>query len=395
MSQRYQSFLLIIFGFLLVNLFSMNGQLPVWSTAEETSLEGAKELLFEGIPPNFSSAFIGFLNFRWEDMLIVRLPGVLLLLFSFLGIYAWGKKIFGKETMITTLVVLSSSFLLVNVAKFATSDAWLFCFQILAVLSMLLFLKQPLKRWNAWHAVFTGLSLLVQPVSTVVLLGTLGVFLLIFHPKGRNLKGLFYWLVPFVFVGDSFSQGFPNFEKYNPFFINYGSIGIGSYCLLMIYGVLPWFAFLPPGMRHTIKRFRAKEELSVIMLGLFIAGMLSMSLVIQFVFAFLIAKQVQGILSEKYPYDNFVKAGAVLHLLIVVVGAMLLMVGGWQELKGLGFRTMMSFGTIYWFSSFAGVVGILMKNRRLIMGSAAIAGMMVTFMFWGQIFPLLEGKGLF
>jgi hypothetical protein len=72
-----------------------------------------------------------------------------------------------------------------------------------------------------------------------------------------------------------------------------------------------------------------------------------------------------------------------------------LMVGGWQELKGLGFRTMMSFGTVYWFASFAGVVGILMKNRRLILGSATIAGVMVTFMFWGQIFPLLQGKGMF
>jgi len=192
-----------------------------------------------------------------------------------------------------------------------------------------------------------------------------------------------------------YTQGFPSFAAHNPFFINYGTVGFGNYCLLMIYGVLPWFAFLPPGMRHTIKRFRAKEELSIIMLALFIAGIASMSLVVQFVFAFLIAKQIKGLFSEKYPYYNIVKAGAVIHLLIVVVGAMLLMVGGWQELKGFGFRTMMSFGTIYWFSSFAGVVGILMKNRRLIMGSAAIAGLMVTFMFWGQIFPLLVEKGMF
>lgn len=395
MSQRYQSFLFIVFGFLIVNLFSLNGTLPVWSGAEEASLEGAKELLFEGIPPNFSAAFIGVLDFRWEDKFIIRLPSVLLLLISFLGIYAWGKKIFGKETMITTLVVLASSFLLVNVAKFATSDAWLFCFQIMAVLSLLIYLKQPLKSWNIWHAVFTGLALLIHPVSTLVLMGTLSIFLFIFHPNGKNLKGLFYWFIPLALVAFSFLKGFPNFANHNPFFVSYGTVGIGSYCLLMIYGVLPWFAFLPPGMRHTIKLFRKKEELSIIMLGLFIASVLSMSLVTQFVFAFLITKQIQGLFSDKYPYYNFVKAGAVLHLLIVVMGAMLLMVGGWQELKGLGFRTMMSFGTIYWFASFAGVVGIMMKNRRLILGSAAIAGVMVTFMFWGQIFPLLEAKGMF
>ena len=390
---RYQSFLVIVFGFLLINLFSYNDQIPVWSHAEEMSLEGAKELAFGGVPPNFAAIFIGILDFRWEDKFIVRLPSVLLFLLSLLGIYAWGKKIFGKEAIITTLVVLASSFLVVNVAKFATSDAWLFCFQIMSVLALLIYIKQPLKRWNLWHAIFTGLALFVQPVSTLVLVVVLMVFLFFLHPNGKKLSGLYYWILPLAFAIFSYIRGFPTFEAYNPFFISFGTISILSYCLWMIYGVLPWFAFLPPGMRHTIKRFRQKEELSIVLLGVFIAGMLSMSLVVQFVFALLIAKQLQGFFDDKYPYYKVVKAGAVIHLIIVVVAAMLLMVGGWQELKGFGFRTMMTFGTIYWFASFAGVVGIMMKNRRIVIGSAATAGLTITFMFWGQIFPLLDAMG--
>ena len=395
MSQRYQSFILIVFGFFLVNLFSLNSHLPIWSSAEEASIEGAKELLFEGIPPNFASAFIGILEFRWEDIFTNRLPSGLLMIFAFLGIYAWGKKIFGKETMITTLVVLASSFLLVNVAKFATSDAWLFCFQILSVLSLLLFLKQPKVKWNAWHALFTGLAFFIAPINTLVLTGSLGVFIFIFHPNGKNILQLFYWILPLIFVGFTYISGFPTFETHNPFFIHYGTIGIGSYCLLMLYGVLPWFAFLPPGMRHIIKRFREKEELSIILLGIFIAGILSMTLIPQFVFALLIAKQLKGFFHKNYPYENLVKGGAIIHLLIAVIVAILLMIGAWGELKGLGFRTMMTISTIYWISSFAGVVGVYMKNRRVIMGSAAVAGLMVTFLFWGKVFPLMQEIGMF
>ena len=172
-------------------------------------------------------------------------------------------------------------------------------------------------------------------------------------------------------------------------------MGIGSYCLLMLYGVLPWFAFLPPGMRHAIRQFRKKEEFSIIVLSVFIAGLLSMSLVPQFVFALLIAKQVKGFFHEKFPYHRLVKVGAIIQLLVIVVGAMLLMVGGWQEMKGIGFRTMMVFGTIFWFTTFAFVIGIYGKNRRMIMGSAAICGLFTTFLFWGQVFPLLIEMDMF
>ena len=395
MSQRYQSFLFIVFGVFVVNLFSMNSYTPVWSDAETASLEGAKELLFQGTPPNFASAFVGFLEFRWEDVFINRLPGAFLLILGFFGIYAWGKKIFGKQTILNTLVVLASSFLVVNVAKFATSDAWLFCFQVLSVLALLLFLKQPTLQWNIWHGIFVGLGLLVHPISTLVLTVSQGGLLMIFHKNGKRLLKLYFWLVPALLVGISYAQGFPTFETYQPFFISYETIGAGNYFLWLLYGILPWFAFLPAGMRHVLKQFRKQEELSIIVLSILVAGMVSMSLVPQFVFALIIAKQVKGFFEEKYPYDNLIKLGAVLHLLVVMVGAMILMIGGWQELKGIGFRTMMVISSIYWICSLAGVIGVYGKNRRVVIGSAAVAGLFVTFLFWGQVFPLLEEVGMF
>ena len=396
MSQRYQSFILIIFGFFAANILTMNHYIPVFTVAEEAAVQGAKELLFEGTPPNLASFFIGILDFRWEDMFINRLPSVLLMILAFISAFFWGKKVFGKATMITTMLVMASSLVLVNVGKFATSDAWLFCFQLLMVLSIILYLKQPSKKWHLGHAVCTLLAMFIYPIGTLILNTVFLAFLMIFHKDGMQLRRLWMWLVPSAFAVASYFQGFPTFSEYQPFFVVYGVMGIGAYLLLMIYGVLPWFAFLPPGMRHNFRRFRhQREELSVIVLGAFAAGLVSMSLIPQFVFALVIAKQLQGFFHEKYPYHNLVKIGAVIHLLLVVFGAMILMVGGWQEMQGLGFRSMMVFTTIYWFASFLGVVGIFSKNRRMIMGSMALAGVMVTFMFWGQIFPLLEAKGVF
>ena len=52
MSTQYRIFLFFVFGFCFLNLFTMNDFMEIWSTAEEAAIEGGKELMFGGTPPN-------------------------------------------------------------------------------------------------------------------------------------------------------------------------------------------------------------------------------------------------------------------------------------------------------------------------------------------------------
>lgn len=393
MSLQYRIFLFMVFGICVLNLFTMNDFLPHWSQAEENAILGGKEIMFGGTPSNLPSLIVGALSFRWEEVGVLRLPGIIVLLLCMVTVFGRGRRIFGRDTMGLALVILASSFLIVNVAKFAASDVWLFAFQSLAVIFTILYLKQPNWKWNILHAQFTFLAALVSPISTLVLVLGYGLYLMYFHKNGKNLKGLYWWIPLYLIVFVFYMKGFPTFENYNPFFFAYDFSKMGNFLLWMVYGMLPWFAFLPAGLRHGLRRIKQREELAVILGGWLLFGLLSMSLTIQLMLSIMIAKQILGFFTEKYPYDKLVRAGAILHIVIAVLALTVLMIGGFTEMEAIGYRSMMVFGTIYWVLAIVGVLGIFMKNRKMILGGMAMSGLMAVFIFWVQVFPLLEMAG--
>ena len=108
--------------------------------------------------------------------------------------------------------------------------------------------------------------------------------------------------------------------------------------------------------------------------------------------ALLTGKHLSDYFRNNYPHGNIVKTIMLLHLVGFFFVATLLMLGGFFEFRGTGFRSGMAFSAVYWMLSFAAVIGLYGFNRRFVLGGMALAGLLATSLFWLQLFPLWEGR---
>lgn len=373
----------------LGNLLLVNDWMTFWNGAESTLLlqltESQSPTSFF-LPLFFLSIFeklFGFSEFS------VRLPGGGLLLLTLAGLYFFGRKIFGQRDALFTLLVLGSSFLLVNMSKLASADIWLFAAQTGAALTLLLYLKQPTLTWQLWCLVLTTLAAFIQPWSSLVFTLGLWLYLYILHPQGKRLAKLYIWalwllLLPVLYVTDSL-HNWPAF-----FYIGYGANSYGNYLLLQFLAVLPWIGFFIAALWQMGQRARKREELAIITLGWLLVGLAAQSLAVQAIFSLLIAKQILGWQNKKYPYGNIVKTGALLHLILFFFIATLAMISGFLHFEGTGYRAALAVGAVYWIWSFVGVIGLFLNNWRTIVGGMALSGLLAVTFFWLQLYPIWE-----
>ena len=122
----------------MINMLIMNEYTTIMNDVESDFLLDVQTLLGKGELNPEAKALLPV----WIDSLMykslkfnefgLRLPNVIVLLLTFFGFYYFGKKIFGLKNTVVTLLVLGSSFLPVNLAKFATGDVWLFGVQLMS-----------------------------------------------------------------------------------------------------------------------------------------------------------------------------------------------------------------------------------------------------------------------
>ena len=388
LSLRYQVFLGLCLVLLLLNLFVMNESTTLWNGAESSLLweilQGQQKelphfLLFDLVPQ-------GPLN-----LFAIRSIGPGLLLLAMLGYYYYGHKIFGKAFVLNVLVVLGASFLIPSLAKRATGDLYLFTAQLLLFISLIRYLKQAIWQWQVAHFIALGLSIWLQPIGSILfVLATTG-FLYWKHPNGKVLVDLNSWLVLPILVLGFYFGGYLRWTS--PIFeFGWGSAAYRKYLLWNFFGILPFIGLLLGGFKETYMKFRKGEELATINLALGIGALISQSLVLQLLFAVLIAKQLQLYFVKNYPNESLVKAGAVIHLIVVFAVAFFLMMGGMFQFGGMGFRTGLALGTVYWILSFISVIGLYGKIKRLVVGGVLLSGLLASRIFWAQVYPLIEAQ---
>ena len=91
-----------------------------------------------------------------------RLPSILATLLG-LGLGLWMlRKLFPSTFLIFLFLTLINSYYLVFIGKVATADSWTFCFQTLAILSIIRYMKEP---GLGWRLSTYGLLLLAVWVS--------------------------------------------------------------------------------------------------------------------------------------------------------------------------------------------------------------------------------------
>ena len=370
----------------IVNLLFTNDYTTFWNGAESDLLyasqigEGSLAL-FPKLKLMSISKTVGFQSF------MLRLPAVMILISSLIGFWFYGRKVFGNRTTLYTILVLMSSFLVPNLSKWATGDAWLFASHLLTAVTLILYIKRPERSTLIASVLFALIGLGTNFYATALFLIPLLTYWFLRHPQGKK-KALFVYIPAIVLFGIYaflYQKGVISGTYIAPF-----ELSIPQYLGISLLGMLPWIAFLPASIIDMFVKLKKKEEMSIITSGWLLAGLLSFSISLQAAFAFLIAKQIQAFFHPNYPYTNWVKTFGVLNIVGAFVGGMFLMLNGFYLLGMEGFRLGMSVGAVYWVLGFIGVVGLMGKRNRLMMGGMAASGLLLTFFFWARIAPILE-----
>ena len=388
LSQRYQLFLGLCLLLFLINLFVMNEVATLWNGAESALLWEIQNGLQTGLP-----------HLLLHDLLpageiqpfALRSVAPLLLLLALGFYYQYAKNIFGKATVILTLAALAASLLLPNLAKRATGDLFLFATQLLCILSLILYLKKSHWHWQVLFYLSFGGSIWLQPIGSLLFISVSAALLCWRHPQGRLLLRLNPWLAGLLLTFGLYFAG--RLEWTSPIFeLGWGSASIQKYIRWNLFGALPFIGFLMAGFRETYVKFRKGEELAIINSALLLGALLGQSLLLQLLFAFLVAKQLQFYFVPNYPNQNYVKTGALLHLLFVFGLSFFLMMGGMFQFGGTGFRSGLALGAVYWGLSFVSVIGLYGKIKRLVVGGLLLSGLLATQLFWLQVYPLVESQ---
>ena len=318
----------------------------------------------------------------------LRLPGALLFFAGLAATYFLGKRFFGLETVLLAIFVMAGSLLLINAAKWATGDPWVWISLLLACLGMLAYLKQA--HWS-WRLLVWGggsLAIALQPLAALTALLTTALVWRFRHPDGKRMDALYLWIGgPVVFALAGWWQGgvFEDTLQYASWLGGQP----GKVLAAQFLGMLPWLGFLVAGMIEIIRNQSKGEELSILLGGLLVGAFLSGTLLLQWVFALVIAKQLQRFLLPGYPYGNVVKTIAILQLTGVLLFGIAGMVYAFTEWGGSGFRVGMSLILAYWMPGLFGTIGLLGANQRLVVLGYAFGAVLLSLAFWAQVGPAL------
>lgn len=384
MTARYR-FLVYLSGFLLLaNLLVMNDFTSLWGGAESwlawRSLSGES-----GLAPH--ELFMGWIMGEGPiPHFWIRLPGVVIFILS-LALY-WGitQRLFGAEVLRSTLLILSASLLLPNLAKLATGDIWAMASQWLAYALLIRYMKQPSLLWRAAFYLALLCAVWVQPINALIFLMGSSALLYFLHPQGKRLWGLNPWLAGVLAFTGLYFSGMASLGQ-ESFLVGFRT---GRFLLWNLIGILPFLGFVLAGLWETAQRLGRREELAILNAAALIFAFVAHSLALQGLLALLAGRQLKNYFDPNYPHEPVVKAGALLHLVAAFCVLTLLMMGSFFQFRALGFRAALAAGGIYWMLSFIAVIGLFGPNRRYLYGGILLGGLLLTTLFWLQLNPLVE-----
>ncbi len=386
MTTQYRVFTYIAGSLLVANLLVMNDFTALWWGAESW-------LVWRGLDGSLPGSLYGMV-LSWTVVggeiphFLIRLPGALVFILALGAYWSIARKLFGKEVLVSTLLVLSASLLMPNLAKVATGDIWAMATQWLAFAALIRFLKQPARLWRAVFYLLLFLAVWVQPANALAFLMGSSAFLYFLHPQGRRLLSLNPWLAGLAVFLLIYLTGLGAFGQ-GGFLVGFRS---GRFLLWNLIGILPFLGFVLAGLWETARRLGRREEMAVLNAAGLIFALLGHSLALQGLLAFVAARQLKHYFDPNYPHGPVVKAGAIFHLVGAFCIITPVMIGSFFQFGGVGFRAMLAIGGIYWMLSFIAVIGLFGPNRRYLHGGVIMGGLLLTTLFWLQANPLLQQK---
>ncbi|HHS96082.1 MAG TPA: hypothetical protein ENJ45_05775, partial [Phaeodactylibacter sp.] len=283
-SNSFKVFLGLNILLMIGSLLLVNDYATIWSgaeayhlwTAQQASAHSPSTLLIEKLYQSIGLSPFG-----------LRLPGVITLLATAALFYHFGKKVFGRDAVVLTLLVAGSSFMLIPFGKFISGDVYLLFAQMAHLLSTILYLKRPLPRWRVSNYIFLGIGLSIHPLAMSLWAIGLGVMLWLKHPKRENLKKLYLpvslMLVALALLGQSY-YGLWHFLDFR---LSYGQLPAAKAYLLIVISLLPFLGFLPAVLLDLYRKWKKDEELAVILSAWLLAAVASLSLSLLWVLSFM------------------------------------------------------------------------------------------------------------
>lgn len=391
-SSRYRFFTWVVLFLALAQLVVGLDYITVWPGAEaqqiwqSTGAEGGaylSSLLFSVLPE--TSPY-------W--LFLFRLPSVLLYLLSAILFYQWGKDLFGKESIELALIVLGGSLFLPIMAKMASLDIWSLFFELATWLSLVHFQKDGTKKWLLRIALFGSLAVLFGQFQSLILMliWQVGYYRLIPASNEVIKKNL---AQPFVIIylvfGISYILG--NRGTESAYYFKIFNLSHHQFLLFSILGLGPFIGFCMASLRDLFYKLKKNEELAKLLLIALVGSFLVQSLVFPFLLVFMTARQLHHyFFTPNYPWQNWVKTWQVLHLVVVFVGVILALIGGFTAFEIDGFRAVLGCSAAYWMFSFMAVVGLYGKQRDYVIGGMTLAGVVALLFFWVQVYPFLNLK---
>jgi hypothetical protein len=374
------------FLFIMINALILNDVTSLWEGAESYLAWQALHNTTTHTPYEFFISLSfgnGQINTFW-----MRLPGILLLLGA-IALFWWaGKQIFGQKVSLNTVALLGTSLLVINISKVASADIWALASHWMMIMLLLRYLKQPRTVWMiSFHAALF-LSLWIQPISALILILSLSTWLYYFHPQGNRLWRLQSWGGAIAYFGILYVAALIRFDSQS-FLVSWQPL---KYLGWNFIGVLPFIGFALAGIWESIQKFRKREELAVIMIGMLLSTLIAHSWSLQMVLVLLAARQLEQYFHPNNPYRNIVRGAAVLHLIIVVFVIILALIWAFAQFLGVGFRAGLAAGGLYWMWSFVAIIGLYGMNERYVKTGTIMSGLLFCTLFWLQAGPVLQSK---
>jgi hypothetical protein len=385
----------LIFLLFVLALFYGSDFMAIWNI--ETTLANASlDNISEGMAFNIGDGFsplaemitAGSLSTVGFSEWGIRMPSLLMLATSFFAFYKLGGKIFSNKFSLLTLLLAAASFPLLMIGKIGTTDIWLFSIQLLIFPLAIVQLKKRNNLYAIFIVLLSILLVFIHPLSALLFNAIFFGTLFLLHKKGKSILiegtiAIFSsLLIPFLLGLPWMNEGFLFSYTNN---LNY-------YLLCVFVGLMAALGFLPAVLIHLFKRLRIKEEMAILSFAGILAGLCSISLFAHFVLLLLIAKQIEVFSQENYPYKNIVKTFTILQVLFSFFIAMLFMFNGFTWFQGTGFRKALIFGIPLWGMGIVTLVTLYSDNKKYIMSSIILGGIITNFLFWTQIMPIWEAE---
>lgn len=394
-STRFRFFCWVV-GFLsIAQLLVGLDYITIWPGAEAALLADASGQT----PSSLVSALLQLVPIKHDLWLMwYRLPGVLLYVSGGILFYQWGKPLFGERTVVLSLLVAGGSLFLPVLAKQATVSSWVLGVELASWVAILRYFKQNDNTWRNRALLSGALAILLGSVHTYLLLLLLLLGLLYLVSKEqrnqlwqqlRTLVLGYSFVLMLSLVLASMWQGWLGWDR--SFYIPLLSFTHLKFFGLSLLGVLPVLGFAIAGFRDLRYKAGRNEELSLLLTVALLASLLTQSLLFAFLLVFLAAKQLRAYFEQpNYPWQDWVKATMVLHLILVFIAVFLSLLGGFANFEAEGFRAVLGCSAAYWMFSFVAIIGLYGKRRDYVIGGTILAGVVSLLFFWVQVYPYLH-----